>query len=72
MYEITFLQRRFLTAALGTFGVIRMSNNIDETPSEMRRKFSEVNEERNIMLHDKLEKNIKYRYAFIQIFFYSF
>ena len=53
------LLRRFLTAALGTFGAIRLSHNAAEIPTEMRRRFSEVTEERNIMLHDKLESQNK-------------
>ena len=55
-----FVCRRFLTAALGTFGAIRLSNNVAEIPSEMRRRFSEVTEEKSIRLHDKLERQNKY------------
>ena len=57
--EIFYLCRKFLTAALGTFGAIRLSHNAAEIPSEMRRRFSEVTDERNIMLHDKLESQNK-------------
>lgn len=51
--------RTFLTAALSTFGAIRLSNNVAEIPSELRRRFSEVTEERNVVLHDKLERQNK-------------
>ena len=57
--DILLFLRRFLTAALGTFGAIRLSNNVGEIPSEMRRRFSEVTEEKSVMLHDKLERQNK-------------
>ncbi|CAB4014816.1 Hypothetical predicted protein, partial [Paramuricea clavata] len=56
----------FLTAALSTFGAIRLSNNVAEIPSESRRKFSEVTEERNVVLHDKLERQNKRRWHILQ------
>ncbi|XP_028413060.1 coiled-coil domain-containing protein 60-like [Dendronephthya gigantea] len=57
---------KFLTAALSTFGAIRMSNSVAEIPSEMRRRFSEVTEERNVLLHDKLERQNKRRWHILQ------
>ena len=42
-----------------------------EIPSEMRRRFSEVTEEKNVMLHDKLEHKNKYDFYVLKALYDS-
>ena len=46
---------KFAAAAIATFGAITIDSRVEKIPDQMKSKFSEVQEEKSLVLHDNLE-----------------
>ena len=49
------LKKKFIAAAIASFGAVSKSEKAEKLPTELKTKFEEVGEEQALILHDNLE-----------------